>query len=543
MKKKNRKIKLKKKSKIPFIVHPVIFSVYPIILLFNNNIKETFIGNVYRPMFLSLLFSGLFFVLLNYFLKNLVKSGIITSVSLLVFYSYGHLYNFLEDFELFGYRIFSHYVLFPLLLIISYFIINCILKAKKIDKINLIFNIVSILIFFIALVQSGYGIYNYHYKAYQLLEQKLRQDSRDTRKNIDRTKSYPDIYYIIIDGHARQDVMKELFNYDNSDFINFLKGKNFYVADKSRSNYCQTFLSLASSLNMGYLDKYSREGGRSNDARIFLGEMIRHNKVFSVLKNYGYIIVSYFSGFVGTELKGIADIYLPDDKEQIFAEEMTEFDTILINTTLITGIQSILNLGLKNKIGQHKAYSNRTEYVLNTIHLSFNIPSPKFVFAHILAPHPPFVFDENGPTDKWVGTKGIEFADGDMSDFSREKYKIAYKEQAIYIDRRIKGMIDRLIASTKGKAIIILQADHGSGLGWHAFDMTQTDLKERFSILNAYYFPDGNYKELNESITPVNTFRIILNQYFGHNLEILPDKSYYSTWDAPFQFTEINNEK
>ena len=74
-------------------------------------------------------------------------------------------------------------------------------------------------------------------------------------------------------------------------------------------------------------------------------------------------------------------------------------------------------------------------------------------------------------------------------------------------------------------------------------DSESTNMWERFGILNAYYLPGGGEQHLYESITPVNTFRVILNHYFDHNLELLPDRSYYSLWQRPFWFVPVPPEE
>ena len=66
------------------------------------------------------------------------------------------------------------------------------------------------------------------------------------------------------------------------------------------------------------------------------------------------------------------------------------------------------------------------------------------------------------------------------------------------------------------------------------------NLKERLAILNTIYFPDGRYDSLYNGMTPVNTFRIILNQYFNNSLELEKDKSYFSTWSHPYKFIEYD---
>ncbi len=37
-----------------------------------------------------------------------------------------------------------------------------------------------------------------------------------------------DIYFIVLDGYGRSDVLKEFYEYDNSDFLRGLKEKGFY---------------------------------------------------------------------------------------------------------------------------------------------------------------------------------------------------------------------------------------------------------------------------------------------------------------------------
>jgi hypothetical protein len=71
----------------------------------------------------------------------------------------------------------------------------------------------------------------------------------------------PDIYYIILDGHGRADVLAMLYNVDNSTFTNGLEQRGFKVASQSRSNYMRTIQSLSSSLNMSYLDSWSMAMG------------------------------------------------------------------------------------------------------------------------------------------------------------------------------------------------------------------------------------------------------------------------------------------
>ena len=81
-------------------------------------------------------------------------------------------------------------------------------------------------------------------------------------------------------------------------------------------------------------------------------------------------------------------------------------------------------------------------------------------------------------------------------------FRRAYRDQAAFITRRIEETIDRILAESPEPPIIILQSDHGSELNLDMYDVQHTDLHERMSILNAYYFPGGRYEGLYEGITP-----------------------------------------
>ena len=53
-----------------------------------------------------------------------------------------------------------------------------------------------------------------------------------------------------------------------------------------------------------------------------------------------------------------------------------------------------------------------------------------------------------------------------------------------------------------------------------------------FETFSSFYFPDGDYQNLNDSIQPVNTFRIILNKFFGSNYPMLGDSMIYVTTES-----------
>ncbi|MEZ6091020.1 MAG: hypothetical protein R3C05_23965 [Pirellulaceae bacterium] len=165
------------------------------------------------------------------------------------------------------------------------------------------------------------------------------QRGKFSRGDLDEVQS-PDIYYIILDGYARQDLMREIYNFDNDQFIRGLKDRNFYVAEKSNSNYAMTFLSLASSLNMQYLDQLGLlldgEPSEGNAWRQNVYAKIRNNEAARTLKKHGYHYVHINTSWGGTESSDLADVSMP--------ETLTEFQKVLVDTTMLSAVSDLFGL-------------------------------------------------------------------------------------------------------------------------------------------------------------------------------------------------------
>lgn len=69
---------------------------------------------------------------------------------------------------------------------------------------------------------------------------------------------------------------------------------------------------------------------------------------------------------------------------------------------------------------------------------------------------------------------------------------------------------------------------------------SEKNLREKFSILNAYYFPNYN-ESIYQNITPVNSFRVVINELFNEENELLPDSSYWLKPGPPADFIEVTS--
>jgi hypothetical protein len=339
----------------------------------------------------------------------------------------------------------------------------------------------------------------------------------------------PDIYYIILDGFARADVMKENFNLDIEPFLDHLRQKGFFVARNSTSNYCQTPLSIASSLNCDYLDKFVDP--KSLDTS-WMGELIPNGSVVKTLRHLGYTFVSYASGFDQTEQPEGADVYLTPFQYLSNFHRLFLVDTPFRNFLPHAGDEDGYTTDRK-----------RIDFLLKNLPEVAKRPEPTFTFAHIRAPHPPFVFGSNGEDISPHG-RGYYLNDGDLfnlHDGDDKAYVQGYRGQAEYIARELGRTIDRLLAASPEPPIILIQSDHGSGLRLFLEDPEATDMWERMCITNAYLFPGRDYQGLDDEITPVNSFRVVFNTFFGSKLPRLPDRAYFSTWGVPFRFIDVTD--
>ncbi len=165
---------------------------------------------------------------------------------------------------------------------------------------------------------------------------------------------------------------------------------------------------------------------------------------------------------------------------------------------------------------------------------------PKFVFAHIIAPHPPFILREDGSSIE--ADRPFQLADGDVFLGSREEYLSGYAGQVAYVNRRLLEITQLILSNAQRPAVIILQADHGPGSEMDWSSAQGSCLWERASILNAYYLPEEYRANLYPSITPVNTFRYIFREIFHADYPPLEDHVYYSKWLTPYRLLEVGDQ-
>ncbi|MBT4365174.1 MAG: hypothetical protein HOD17_11880 [Desulfobacteraceae bacterium] len=500
------------------VIHLFLFGIYPALFLFTHNIGQIAPGALIIPLSIVIGFSLLFLLILNFFLKDVHKACVIVSLFLLLFFSYGH---------------FSRYLVIVSALWGLIFFAGTWLTIKIKRDLKLVtyfLNIVASVLVGISLIQVG----AYQFGTYQFKKEHASQMVRGgADKGEEKTESpqpLPNIFFIILDAYAREDVLRELYNYNNTEFLNFLEDKGFFVANQSMSNYCQTSLTVSSCLNMRYLnDLVGKYLPLESNTKQPLWGLIRRSRVFNFLKQRGYKIASFSSAIEETEIRN-ADIYIKPE----WAWTLDGFQSELLNTTPVPVLLYLFRT--TNLFDLHRERINHT---LDHLPDLCSQPSPVFVFAHLGIPHPPFVFGPKG--EKRDPNSKFDHHDGDWlirkGRLSREQYKKAYVDQLVYTNKRVTEVIESILSRSENPPIILLFGDHGprSMTKWEEPDNTY--MKENLTILNAYYLPKRQQpSQLYDKITPVNSFRVIFNQYFDTDYEMLSDEAFFSTANYCYKF-------
>ena len=492
-----------------YILTPFLLAVFPGLFLFTYNFDITPVEALWFPLLLSLAGTGILLFIMYSIFKNLKKAGLFTSLTLILFFTYGSLHGGL-------YRIFSQpeavtsSALIALLIFFFY-------RLWKSSKSSTLHNSLYFL-FIIIVVLISFQLVNITWDT--LTGPGLKDIDKEI--TLETQEDPPDIFYFIVDGYGGKEILKDIYDFDSEPFLEKLRQRGFYIAEESWSNYSQTILSLASNLNFNYLNEFAHLPEESSD-RSHLINTIKHNKVFKLLEEKGYHTTSYFTVYSPANITG-ADDY---KKEHIY--NLNEFTHSLLNHSWF----SVLTKDL-----QYSLYRSSVRFALESIPGQVKKEEPNFVYAHLLPPHPPFTFDREGrPVEVEYR---FSLRDGSHFPGTEKEYLRGYIEQVQFLNNELLTLIEE-IKDNSPNPIIIIQADHGPGsqLDWK--DMSATNIQERMSILNAIYFYDENYEQLHSAITPVNTFRVIFNQYFEAEINPLKDKSFFSTWERPYDFHPLRD--
>ncbi len=533
-------------TKILAIINPLLFAAYAVLAVLVRNLGD--VPALYSERSLVVSVTGAVLLILAFYLvlKDWVRAGLITSVLVILFFSYGHLYSVASSWELGGIVLGRHSFMLPLWLMLSGVWVW--LVTRKLQNPQTAVNFFSIFSL-ILVIFPAYTVVGTQIRSSRTGFDGIPPASQSESAILSPIgETAPDIYYIILDGYGRQDILKELYDYDNSPFINGLVKDGFYVAGDSHTNYIKTLWSLSSALNMEYINYFADLVGRDSKDKAPLEAILNESQVQNLLRDLGYQIIGFDSGYVPVTLTDADILYSARAVTQPFWS-LNEFEGILVGSTLARVFQDLgLLRGLSDSAwfqelgerSQYEGHRDRINFTLDKLVEIAGMEGQQFTLAHIIVPHPPFVFGSQG--EKLEPDWAFTFNDGSHYPGTKAQYIAGYRNQLIYMNSLVRQTLDDILSRSDVPPVIILQGDHGPGayLDWES--LSKTNLPERLSILNAYYMAGGECDQLYSSITPVNTFRVVFNCLFNAEFELVEDKSYYMRHSRPYDFTEVTDQ-
>jgi hypothetical protein len=466
------------------------------------------------PVVANVLVAGIALVILRVAYRDRDKAGIGASFFTILFSLYGHIYELMLDFQIFQSDYRPLFIVYMVVLILGIWGIWRLLRNPQ--ALTPILNLVGLVLVAMQVLVIG---------AYAFRSIPGVSGSVDPEKvAVAQPQEMPDIYYIILDAYGRSDILETRYGIDNWEWMDFLKDKGFYVAEHANSNYLRTTLSLYSSLNMQYVEAFVEQESASKNF-IGLEQAISNSTVRHTLEELGYKVFVIPNGINTTSWDNTHNATSP-----WLRWIDTNFFVSYVNTTLAVVLT------------QNFLYDMQRTRINNSFVGLETIPqdgTPKFVFAHIIAPHPPFVFNAQGEPIEAIIPYNLTDAIG--LSMESEEYIRGYEAQLRYVNSRMERTITTILERSEKPPIIIVQGDHGPGahFDWETLE-NNLCLIERSSILNAYYLP-GAEEELYPQITPVNSFRLVFNTVFGLDYDLLPDKVYFAPDSNILQTTEITD--
>lgn len=490
-------------------IHPILFGAFPVVFLWAQNYGEGVgVADVALPLALTTAAAAASFGILRLILRDPARAAFLTTGLLALFFSFGHLRNRVDPYltgSVDG-TLFGMYLALFVVLVWATFRLPSLVRSMT-TPLNLSAVILIALNLGTIVVRSA--------SARDLTP----MPCPSTGLHI--VGEPRDVYYLVFDRYANPRVLREQYGFDDSPFLEALEARGFYVAEDSAANHLKTIESLASSLNMDYLHGVAEtQGADSRDAGA-LSELLRHHCVGRFFKRLGYEYHHVGSWWGPTKANPMADV-------NVTWVGLPEFSMALYETTPLPAIA-----GPALPRIQYDHVRMQFARVASIARLS----QPTFTFAHFLVPHDPYVFDPDG---RYVSP----------DEAARRPSDENYLRQLLYTNRQIEELVDALLGAPGPEPIIVIQSDEGpfpsrftanqEEFQWR--EATTAEVEKKMLILNAYHLPGVGHAPLYPSISPVNTFRLIFDLYFGGELPLLPDRSFaFQDWNHPYVFIDVTD--
>lgn len=470
------------------ITLPFLVPVWLLAILYANNAGSIPPAGIILPLAVALASAAVVFLAAKLVFRDAVLSCLAASPLILLLFSFGSVFEYLSNCFIGHAHGRLMIILIMAAIAAAYMLYIGVLSvfrdSGRLTELNLVFNVIVM-----AMLLFNIG--------------RIAQASRNGDelempeiKSMPDNAAKPDIYYIILDQFASTAEFEALFGRGDGGVSGALEKKGFFIARESESKCVATNKSIAAALDMKNIGdsadngacaairaKDSSEMEESKNIRAF--RLIRNNRAARILQSFGYKFINLGSWYPYTSYNRHADrninCFWPH-----FSNELAD---LMFRASVLRF--AYISRGF---------YRNSVLYAFSELGRMPGTAGPKFVFAHIICPHLPYVFGENGEKVPFGETRNF-------------RNRSLYRAQYLFVSKKVAALADEILSGSKTPPAIIIQSDHGSKLS-SAY---------AHRIFNAIYLPGGGDRILNKRVSPQNIFRLVLNRYFGQSLEVLPD--------------------
>ncbi len=485
-------------------VHIILLPAFFVISIYVELAGLLRVGEIMQAFFVILAGLLVFFGISWWMYRDISKAAVITTVAGTLFLFFGNIKDSLASIPVIKY-ISSYRILLFLLPAIFIFFLYRIRKAPSLFNATLFFNI----LFLVYLCME-----TWKWQRLENLLKTITQNPLQLQKSPLKEKP-PDIYYIVLDSYPSSQYQQEVLNAPYNFLDTALQAKGFYVVRHSKSNYHITSFSIASTLQMEYLDWMKK---------IIRAKPYHYSEASNVVKQS---IVLNWMLKNGYQLYNLSIFDLPGhssfNKERFFSvtsDKIIYYNTLwsrikwqvipILRPSYIKRLEALQKRNIKKLVGKFKEYNHRIWDSLQHLPFSQQHIAPKFIYAHFEMPHYPYFYDSTGKA----------FPDSEVFSTSMTTDKQRFRNYIAYTNTTALSLVNTILAQNRN-SIIILQSDHGTK------NLDETRPGDAFTNYSAFYFPDKDYRLLYDSMSNVNTFRVIFNKYFDQQLPLLKDSSFY----------------
>jgi hypothetical protein len=475
-------------------LHPLLFAAYPVLFLWSQNVAELAPGEIVAPLVAVVAATTLATVAIGFVLGDRRRAALIVTPVVLGALLYGHVATVTgvpEEIRLLGW-----------LGVVGLAAVGAgRLGARRLASIDTALVRLGIVALAVPLVM----IVPHEVEDALVRPAPVVARAGGVASITDAPKR--DVYWIVLDRYGSDRSFELRFGTVNA-FTPWLRERGFTVLADSHANYVATSLSMATTLNMTHLEELTGLVGSASSSYTPVYERLQAPRVVEQFKALGYRYVHLGSWWNPTRRDVAADVNYNADLE-------SEIVSLLVQYSVATRVVETFDLE-EVPPSESAKHLKHNRFALDVLDRLPAERGPKFVLAHILLPHPPYVFDRNGryiPVD--------EAATLDETD--------AWQRQLDYTNSRLRAFVEQLLAMPESdRPIVILQADEGPWTEPYAASRDTYDwqtaspdeLEMKFGILNAWYVPGADLA-LDPAMSAINTFPVLFDRYFGLEYEPL----------------------